>query len=79
MMLGKIAFARGAVELAPGTATGMTVGPEVAQPEPAAIATARMGTEVLGGIDCAGAAMRRRYRVGSHGRWGLGRQDVLLT
>ena len=40
-------FARGAVELSPGTATGMAVGTEVAQPEPAAIATARMGTEVL--------------------------------
>jgi hypothetical protein len=47
MMLGKVAFARSAVELAPGTATGMAIGTEVAQPEPATIATARMGAEVL--------------------------------
>src|SRR5215510_9637666 len=32
MMLGKIALARGTVELSPGTATGMAVGTEVAQP-----------------------------------------------
>jgi hypothetical protein len=47
MMLGKVAVARGAVELSPGTATGIAVGPEIPQPEPAAIATACMGTEVL--------------------------------
>jgi hypothetical protein len=79
MMFGKIALARGVVELSPGTATRMAVGPEVAQPAPAAIATARIGTEVLGGIDRAGAAMRRRQRVGAHGRGRLGRREVLLT
>jgi len=47
MMLGKVPFACDAVELAPGTATGMAIGTEVPQPEPATIATARMGTEVL--------------------------------
>ena len=48
---------------------------EVAQPESAAIATARMGTEVLCGIYRAGASMRQRHRVGSHGRGRLGVQD----
>ena len=40
----KIPFAGGAVPLAPGTATGMTIGLEIAQPSPAAIATVRIGT-----------------------------------
>jgi hypothetical protein len=79
MMLGKEAFARGAVELSPGTATGMAVGTKVAQPEPAAIATARMGTEVLGSIYRAGASVRWWHRVGSYGRGRLGMRDVLLT
>ena len=46
MMLGKVALARGTLELAPGATTGMAIGAQVAQPEPAAIATARMGAEV---------------------------------
>jgi hypothetical protein len=79
MMLRKIAFARGAMELSPETATGMAVGTEVPQPKPAAIATARMGTEVLGGIDRAGASVRWRYRVGAHGRGDLRMRDILLT
>jgi hypothetical protein len=79
MMLGKVALARGAVELSPGTATGMAVGTKVAQPAPAAIAIARMGTEVLGGLDRAGASVRWWHRVGSYGRGRLGRRDVLRT
>jgi hypothetical protein len=42
----KIPFAGGAVQLAPGTATGMTIGLEITQPNPAAIATVRIGTEM---------------------------------
>ena len=57
----------------------MAVGPEVAQPEPAPIATASLGTEVLGGIYRAGTSVRWRYRVGAHGRGDLRRRDVLLT
>src|SRR5215510_3815365 len=38
-----------------------------------------MGTEVLGGIDPAGTARRRRHRIGSHGRGRLGMRDVLVT
>lgn len=71
MMLRKIAFARGAMELSPGTATGMAVGTEVAQPEPAAIATARMGAEMLGGIYrlCVGSIGSGRT---AEGAWGCG-------
>jgi hypothetical protein len=46
MRLGKVALARGAVVLSPGAATGMAVGTEMAQSALAALATARMGTEV---------------------------------
>src|SRR2546428_6784546 len=46
MMLGKIAFARGTVELSPGTTIGMPIGAQIAPSQPAAIATAGMGTEV---------------------------------
>ena len=43
----KIPLARGALELPPGATVGMAIGAQIAQPEPAAIATARMRTEVL--------------------------------
>src|SRR5437870_5657898 len=79
MMLRKVACALGAQELSPETATGMAVGTEVPQPQPAAIATARMGTEVLGGIYRAGASVRWRYRVGAHSRGDLKMRDVMLT
>src|SRR5205823_13137171 len=41
---------RGAVALAPGAATGMAMGAEMPPPQPAAIATAPMGAEVLRGV-----------------------------
>ena len=37
--------------LAPGTATGMTIGLQIAQPYPAAIATVRIGIEMARGVD----------------------------
>jgi hypothetical protein len=58
MMLGKVAFARGALELSPEATTGMPIGAQVAQPEPAAIGTVWVRTEVLGGIDVAAAPPR---------------------
>src|SRR5262245_37272922 len=63
VMFGKIAFARGAVELSPGAATGMAVGTEVAQPEPAAIVTTSVGTEVPRGLHHPGASVRWGHRV----------------
>src|SRR5262249_30968781 len=46
VMLGKVAFAGRTVELSPRATTGMAVGAQVTEPQPAAIATASMGTEV---------------------------------
>src|SRR5262245_58774169 len=79
MMLGKVALARGAMELSPETATGMAVGTEVAQPEPAAIATARMGIEMLGGINRARASVRGGHRIGPDRRRWLGLPGLLCT
>jgi hypothetical protein len=64
MGLQKVACAGGALELAPGSTAGMAVGTQVPQPQPAAITTAPMGTEVHGGIHRAGASMARGPRLG---------------
>ena len=45
VMLGKLAGARGAVQRSPGAATGMTIGPQVVQPQPAALGTIGVGTK----------------------------------
>ena len=50
VMLRKKAVAAKTVELPPGAATGMTIGPQVVQPQPAAIVTIGGGTEVHGGM-----------------------------
>src|SRR5262245_48079796 len=70
MMLGKIAVARGAVKLTPGAATGMAIGPQVVQPQPAAIITSGVGTKVPGGVHRPGTAVRERHGIGpSRRRW----------
>src|SRR5262245_38655355 len=79
MRLQKVAIAAGAVQLPPGPTTGMAIGPEVAQAEPAAIATVGSRTELLGGVDLTPAASRQ-----DHQRWrGAGRltarRDTLFT
>jgi len=56
----EMASARGALELAPGTAAGMTVSAQVAKPEPASIRAVGMGTEVHGGVDLTWTAGGRR-------------------
>ena len=58
VMLGKIAVARGTVELTPGAATGMTIGPQVVQPQPAAIVTIGVGTTVHRGVHGTGTSVR---------------------
>src|SRR2546430_10931173 len=47
-------FRSGTVELAPGAAIGMTVGPQIATPEPAPVVTMAMGTEVHRGVNLTG-------------------------
>jgi uncharacterized protein (TIGR03118 family) len=79
VVLREIPLACGALELTPGAATGMTVGAEIAQPEPAAIATARVGAEVLRGVHRAGTAMGWGPRLGWRRRRRLGRRGVSLN
>src|SRR5262252_7416030 len=67
-MLEKGALARGTLELAPRAATGMAIGAQVAQPQPAAIGTADMGTEVVRGVHGTGMAVGRRHGIGPYRR-----------
>ena len=79
MMFRKIALARGALELSPGATTGMTVGPQVAQPEPAAIVTTAVGTKVHGRIHRPGAAVRGRHRLRGCWRRRVGMGGLVFT
>src|SRR5919202_2527840 len=79
MMLGKVAFARSAVELSPRTATGMAVGTEVAQPPPAAIATACMRTKAHRGVHRPGAAVRGGHGIGPSRRHWSRFASLLVT
>jgi hypothetical protein len=69
-----------AMQLAPRSTAGMTVRRNIAQPEPATIATVTIGTEMIGGVDMTAAASCRRSRRGWRRR-GLqpGSLDRLLT
>jgi len=78
-MLRKIALASGAVELAPRSAIGMAIGTQIAQPQPAAIATAHMGTKVPRGVHRARTSVGRRHGSGGHRRRRLGMHGVSLT
>jgi hypothetical protein len=55
----EVAATAAAMQLAPRSTAGMTVGRDIAQAEPAAIRTVRTGTEMLGGVDLAPASSRR--------------------
>ena len=79
MMLGKIAVARGAVQLPPGAATGMAIGPQVVQPQPAAIVTIGVRTKVLQGVDGTGTAVRERHGIGPLRRCWNSLVDLLVT
>src|SRR6266446_2308440 len=54
----KIPFADGAVHLAPGTATGMPIGAEIAPADPSLVRTVRVRAEVCRGVDLAAAPPR---------------------
>src|SRR3989475_12465930 len=69
MRLKKIPATFAAIELSPLAATGMTVGRDIAQPEPATIATVGSGTEMMRGVDLPAAASCRRNRRGWRRRW----------
>ena len=79
MRLQKVSLTRGTVELALGAATGMTVGAEIPQPEPAPIVTIAVRTKVPGSVDLTGTPVGRCHGIGRH--WGrcFGRRGVLCT
>ena len=79
VVFGEIPLARGALKLAPGAAIGMAIGAQIAPPQPAAIATASMGAEVLRGIYSARPAVRRGHRLGWRQRWLVGLCGFALT
>src|SRR5438132_2903860 len=68
-----------AEQLAPGTAMGMAIGPQIVQPQPAAIATAPMGAKVLRGVHGARPAVRRGHRLGWGWRRHVGMGGLMLT
>jgi len=77
--LQKVAVAPEAVQLPPGTATGMTVGAQIAQPQPPPVVTARMRTKVLRGVNDAWAPVGRGHGVGRRSRGRLSLRSVVLT
>src|SRR5713101_4434869 len=80
MRLKKIPVTCAAIELSPGTATWITFGRDIAQPEPATIATVGFRTEMIGGVDVPAAASCRSNRRGWRRRWlQPGSLDRLLT
>src|SRR5262245_66151951 len=79
MMLRKIPLARGALELPPGATVGMAIGAQIAPPEPAAIATARVGAKVLRGVDLTGTPVGWGHGIGWHRSRRIGLCGVSLT
>src|SRR4029453_18246286 len=59
--------------------TGMAVGPEIAQAEPAPIGTMAVRTKVPGGVDLSGPPGRRGHGVGRYRRGRLGMRGLSLT
>ncbi len=70
VMLREKAVARGAVELTPGTTIGMTIGPQVGQPQPAALVTIAVRAAMPGRVHGTGASVRGQHGIGpSRRRW----------
>src|SRR4029434_7521992 len=59
--------------------TGMAVGPEIAQAEPAPIGTMAVRTKVPGGVDLTGPPVRRGHGVGRYRRGRLGMRGISFT
>src|SRR4029450_9942792 len=79
VMLRKIPEAAEALKLSPGRSIGMTIGPQVVQLQPAAIATAVMGTKVHRSIHGTRAAVRGGHRIGPDRRRWMGGPGLLCT
>ena len=79
MMLGTIALARGTLAGSPGVAVRMAIGAPIAQPPPAAIPPACMGTQGPRRVDRTGASVGGRHGAGRPRRWWMGRRGCLGT
>src|SRR5262245_26000828 len=79
MMFGKVAIARGTVQLPPGATMGMAIGPQIVQPQPAAIVTMAVGTKMHRRIHRPGAAVRERHGIGPWRRRWRRLPDLLCT
>jgi hypothetical protein len=70
VMFGKITEAAEALKLPPGSPIGMTIGPQVVQPQPATIVTIGVGTKVHRGVHGTRTSVRWRHGIGRHRtRW----------
>src|SRR5215467_1433123 len=56
----------------------MTIGPEIATPQPAPIVTTGVRTKVPGGVDRTGPPVRRGHGVGRYRRGRLGMRGLSL-
>ena len=79
MSLKEIAFTGTTVKLSPRATTGMPIGAEVPQPQPAALRTAFMGAKMPGGIHLTRVPVRRGYRIGAHRRRWRGMCGLVCT
>src|SRR5215510_2691477 len=79
VMFGKITEAAEALKLPPGSPIGMTIGPQVVQPQPATIVTIAMGTKMPRGVHRPGAAVRARHGSGPDRRRWSGLPGLLFT
>src|SRR5262249_23074421 len=77
--LQNVSVTRAPRHLAPRAPAGMAVGAEGAQPQPAALVTARMGATRPRGIDGTRASVRRRHRIGSPWRQCFGMMGIVFT
>src|SRR2546430_17098805 len=79
--LQKVSLTRATVHLAPQAAAEMAVGAQVAQPQPASIVTAHIGTKMPRGIDGTWVSVARRHRHGTYrrGRLRLGGGGVFTV
>jgi hypothetical protein len=77
--LEKIALTSRTVQLPPGAPTGMAVGTQVPEPQPAAIGTTRMGTKMHGGVNHTRASLGWRHGSGAERRGRLGMRHLVFT
>src|SRR5262249_812307 len=75
----KVPLTRGTVELPPGATAGMTVGPQIVQPQPTAIVTIGVGTKMHRGVHGTRPSVRWGYGIRPSRRGWSPCPDLLLT